>query len=73
MGFHFDYNINFENVHHTEHDGRGGKTDNKSQLPILNYKDGQLITYIENVAISVDTLEDLILAEKIIRNKNEKN
>ena len=40
----FDYNINFENVHHTEHDGRGGKTDNKSQLPILNYKDGQLIS-----------------------------
>ena len=40
----FDYNINFENIHHTEHDGKGGKIDNKSQLPILNYKDGQLIS-----------------------------
>jgi len=40
----FDYNINFENVHHTEHDGKGGKIDNKSQLPILNYKDGKLLS-----------------------------
>ncbi len=40
----FDYNVNFENVHHTEHDGKGGKIDNKSQLPILNYKDGKLIS-----------------------------
>ena len=40
----FDYNVNFENVHHTEHDGKGGKIDNKSQLPILNYKDGKLMS-----------------------------
>ena len=40
----FDYNTNFENVHHTEHDGKGGKIDNKSQLPILNYKDGKLMS-----------------------------
>tara|TARA_B100000029_G_scaffold350148_1_gene342560 strand:- start:223 stop:1713 length:1491 start_codon:yes stop_codon:yes gene_type:complete len=40
----FDYNINFDRVHHTEHDGRGGLTDNKSQLPILNYKNGKMIS-----------------------------
>tara|TARA_Y100001970_G_scaffold54798_1_gene69488 strand:- start:6108 stop:6845 length:738 start_codon:yes stop_codon:yes gene_type:complete len=31
------------------------------------------ITYIENVPISVDTLEDLMLIEKIIKNNNETN
>ena len=31
------------------------------------------ITYVENVPISVDTLEDLIFIENIIKNKNEKN
>ena len=29
------------------------------------------ITYVENVPISVDTLEDLILIENILKNKNE--
>ncbi len=29
------------------------------------------ITYVENISISVDTLEDLMLIEKIIKNKNE--
>ena len=29
------------------------------------------ITYVENVPISVDTLEDLILIESIIKNRNE--
>ena len=31
------------------------------------------ITYVENVPISVDTFEDLMLIEKIIKNKNERN
>jgi len=31
------------------------------------------ITYVENVPISVDTLEDLMLIENIIKNNNEKN
>ena len=30
------------------------------------------ITYVENVPISVDTVEDLILTEKILKNKDEK-
>ncbi len=29
------------------------------------------ITYVENIPISVDTLEDLMLIEKIIKNNNE--
>ena len=29
------------------------------------------ITYVENVSISVDTVEDLMLIEKIIKKKNE--
>ena len=40
----FDYNTNFESIFHTEHDGAGGKTDNKGQLPIFNYQDGKLIS-----------------------------
>ena len=40
----FDYNDYFQNIFHTEHDGAGGKTDNKSQLPLFNYKDGKMIS-----------------------------
>lgn len=40
----FDYNTNFESIFHTEHDGAGGKTDNKGQLPLFNYQDGKLIS-----------------------------
>ena len=31
------------------------------------------ITYVEKIPISVDTLEDLMLIEKIIKNNNETN
>ena len=31
------------------------------------------ITYVENIPISVDALEDLMLIEKIIKNNNEAN
>ena len=40
----FDYNTYFPTIFHTEHDGAGGLVDNKSQLPIFNFKDGQLIS-----------------------------
>src|SRR6056300_1315065 len=40
----FDYNTYFPTIFHTEHDGSGGLTDNKSQLPIFNYKDGELLS-----------------------------
>jgi len=35
--FNFDYNLQFQNLFHTEHDGNGGKTDNKSIAPLVNY------------------------------------
>ena len=40
----FDYNTYFPTIFHTEHDGAGGLTDNKSQLPIFNFKEGQMIS-----------------------------
>lgn len=40
----FDYNTYFPTIFHTEHDGSGGLVDNKGQLPIFNFKDGQLIS-----------------------------
>ena len=40
----FDYNIYFPTIFHTEHDGSGGKVDNKGQLPLFNYKDGKMIS-----------------------------
>jgi len=40
----FDYNTYFPTIFHTEHDGSGGKVDNKGQLPLFNYEDGNLIS-----------------------------
>ena len=40
----FDYNLYFPKIFHTEHDGSGGKVDNKGQLPLFNYKDGKMIS-----------------------------
>ena len=40
----FDYNTYFPTIFHTEHDGNGGLTDNKSQLPLFNYKDDKMIS-----------------------------
>ena len=40
----FDYNTYFPTIFHTEHDGSGGLVDNKSQLPIFNYKEGELLS-----------------------------
>ena len=40
----FDYNTYFPTIFHTEHDGSGGKVDNKGQLPLFNYEDGKLIS-----------------------------
>lgn len=34
----FDYATEYEKSFHTEHDGQGGKTDNKGILPLFNYK-----------------------------------
>jgi hypothetical protein len=40
----YDYNTYFPTIFHTEHDGSGGLVDNKGQLPLFNFKDGQLIS-----------------------------
>ena len=40
----FDYNTYFPTIFHTEHDGNGGLTDNKSQLPLFNYQDDKMIS-----------------------------
>ena len=40
----FDYNTYFPTIFHTEHDGKGGMTDNKGQLPVFNYKDNKMIS-----------------------------
>ena len=40
----FDYNTYFPTIFHTEHDGKGGMTDNKGQLPLFNYKDDKMIS-----------------------------
>ena len=40
----FDYNTYFPTIFHTEHDGSGGLTDNKSQLPLFNYQDDKMIS-----------------------------
>ena len=40
----FDYNIYFPTIFHTEHDGSGGKIDNKSQLPLFNFKENKMIS-----------------------------
>ena len=40
----FDYNTYFPTIFHTEHDGSGGKVDNKGQLPLFNYEQGKLIS-----------------------------
>ena len=37
----YDYNTEFGNIYHTEHDGDGGKTDNKSIAPLINYNGKQ--------------------------------
>ena len=52
----------------------GGR--NKKKLEQLRALDSGMkigITYVENVPISVDTPEDLMLIEQIIKNNNEKN
>ena len=40
----FDYNQYFPTIFHTEHDGSGGKVDNKSQLPLFNFKNNTMIS-----------------------------
>ena len=40
----FDYNVYFPTIFHTEHDGSGGKIDNKSQLPLFNFKEDKMIS-----------------------------
>ena len=40
----FDYNTYFPTIFHTEHDGAGGLTDDKSQLPLFNYNQGELLS-----------------------------
>ena len=43
----YDYNLDFEKSHHTEHDGSGGKTDTKSMAPVINYHGNQFSDYAE--------------------------
>ena len=43
----YDYNMEFENNYHTEHDGNGGKTDDKSMAPMINYHGKQFSDYSE--------------------------
>ncbi len=38
---HYDYLAEYGNSFHTEHDGVGGKTDNKGILPFFNYDKGK--------------------------------
>jgi len=40
----FDYNTYFPTIFHTEHDGAGAKIDNKSQLPLFNFKENKMIS-----------------------------
>jgi hypothetical protein len=43
----YDYNLDYEKSHHTEHDGSGGKTDDKSMAPMINYHGNQFSDYAE--------------------------
>jgi len=45
--FDYDYNLEFENIFHTEHDGSGGKTDNKSIAPLINYHGKQFSDFAD--------------------------
>ena len=52
------------------------KNEIESKLEQLRALDAGIkigITYVENVPISVDTIEDLMFIENIIQNKNERN
>tara|TARA_B100001173_G_scaffold25929_1_gene20398 strand:+ start:25 stop:762 length:738 start_codon:yes stop_codon:yes gene_type:complete len=52
------------------------KNETKRKLEQLRALDAGIkigITYVENISISVDTLEDLMLIEKIIKKNNETN
>ena len=40
----FDYLTEYSKAHHTEHDGRGSKTDGKGILPLYNYHAGKTIS-----------------------------
>ena len=40
----FDYHNFYQSIFHTEHDGNGGKTDNKGQLPLFNYKNNKFFS-----------------------------
>jgi len=49
------------------------KNKKLEQLRVIDAGINIGITYVENVPISVDTLEDLMLIENIIKNKNAKS
>ena len=47
--FDYDYNMEFNKNFHTEHDGNGGKSDNKSIAPMINYEGKQFSDFAETV------------------------
>ena len=56
----FDYAETYSNSFHTEHDGKGGLQDNKSIMPLFNYKDNKFFSqFPQGTQYMVSTTENV--------------